>query len=411
MAKQLIRSENGFTLVTGMLIIALLLTLGTSIMSFVNHCISGSARDLNRIKAFYLAEAGIERAKLELKYKKPNNILLGADGNSGTRDDGILSFGSSVSFGNGIYSVKVTDNNDGDDNLYSDSDGKVVVRSKGIIGDTERIIEILLSIPINYIDTAFLAGDKLKVNNVYATVAGSKGNIHSNSDLAIVAGTIHQNATASGNYYQTGGTVIGESGGGKPVKSIPVINPQAYKFLADYEMRNDGTVYDKNGNYLASNSFGGWEWYGTEWSICDTSDASGYQDGTFYFDSDVSLLGGRGTYANPWNITMIAKGNINSSGNSYMKPKNPDFLVISGGDIILNGTSEMVYTGLVLAHEQVKIMGSCTLNGAIIAEGAGNNSSLVSYNLIGGGQINYSGELSLNLGGTISFSGWHEVFP
>lgn len=96
------------------------------------------------IRALYIAEAGIARAVDEIKNKGTsfNDILVGSDGLSGTKDDGILSFGVSIKFGGGIYSVKVIDNNDGDKNLFKDSDNRVIIISAGSVNGSVKNIEV-----------------------------------------------------------------------------------------------------------------------------------------------------------------------------------------------------------------------------------------------------------------------------
>lgn len=84
-------------------------------------------------QALALAEAGVARTQDEFKNNAHNldALLVGADGVGDTSDDGILSFGSSVNLGNGNFSVVITDNDDGDSDLYSDVDNTVFINSTG----------------------------------------------------------------------------------------------------------------------------------------------------------------------------------------------------------------------------------------------------------------------------------------
>ena len=113
----------------------MMIFLGNVVVSHVVHERRDTTWDLHWNQAFYLAEAGIASSQTEfMKYPEDlDYILLGDDGISGTDDDGILSFGSEVKLGNGNYRVVVTDNDDGDDDMYTDADGVVVVNSTGNI--------------------------------------------------------------------------------------------------------------------------------------------------------------------------------------------------------------------------------------------------------------------------------------
>jgi hypothetical protein len=91
-------------------------------------------------KTFYIADAGIERAKAELRTttRTLNQILM-----SNTL---ISSFASPVSFGSGTYRIRVTDNDDGDTNLFADTDETVIIRSTGTYENVSRVIEACVRI-------------------------------------------------------------------------------------------------------------------------------------------------------------------------------------------------------------------------------------------------------------------------
>ncbi|MCZ6676885.1 MAG: hypothetical protein O7E52_06510 [Candidatus Poribacteria bacterium] len=95
----------------------------------------GAYRTLHRMQALYLAEAGIMRTWKEFQDGATDltALLVGADGIPDTADDGILSFGTNVSLGDGNYSVVLADNDDGDGNSYVDADDIVLVTSTGSI--------------------------------------------------------------------------------------------------------------------------------------------------------------------------------------------------------------------------------------------------------------------------------------
>lgn len=111
------------------------------------------------VQGFYMAEAGIERAKAQLATGSFDTVL--------STNSGDL-FNGPISLAGGSYQVVVTDNDDGDGNTADDSDNKVIVQSTGLStsGDQTQI-EIMVSrtplpgfpsavaIPDNEIDLTF----------------------------------------------------------------------------------------------------------------------------------------------------------------------------------------------------------------------------------------------------------------
>jgi Tfp pilus assembly protein PilX len=138
-------NEKGFVLPVGLMFLAIIAILGTTAVIITTTDLKIGTNYKLSEQAFYAAEAGIQRAANALKAGTSNGFddeLLGADGNPGTSDDGILSFGSSVSFGDGTYAVQVTDNND-DGDLFSDSDKKVIITSTGTVNNASKTIKAI----------------------------------------------------------------------------------------------------------------------------------------------------------------------------------------------------------------------------------------------------------------------------
>ena len=145
--RKVLDDERGMILVISLLILALLLGAGVGAIVSMQTDLKTSSNLKTATMAFYLAEAGVERAKSEISGSKTfNSALAGADGNkSNTSDNGILSFGSSVSFGGGTYAVSVTDNSDGDSDSWADADNKVYINSTGTYGTSSRTIRVLVT--------------------------------------------------------------------------------------------------------------------------------------------------------------------------------------------------------------------------------------------------------------------------
>ncbi len=130
--RPIVRNESGIALVTALLSMALLTLMGTAALTMTDLEIKISANDKSAKEAFYIAEAGIEHAWAILRTASFDEVLKGLDEDRDTIDDnGILRFGASVPFAQGAYEVRVTDNDDGDEDPWNDSDGSLIVTSTG----------------------------------------------------------------------------------------------------------------------------------------------------------------------------------------------------------------------------------------------------------------------------------------
>jgi len=140
------KDEKGAVLAIALIMLGLFSLLGVSavLTSSVDTKISGNYRA--GIEAFYIAEAGIEHAKSVLKTISLDDALDGVDDDKNTTDDnGILSFGSSVSFNGGTYAVRVTDDDDGDGDAWDDSNNRVIITSTGTSANgSVRKIEVVV---------------------------------------------------------------------------------------------------------------------------------------------------------------------------------------------------------------------------------------------------------------------------
>lgn len=130
------------------LVVVVILAAVAGILAAGLHYASGSRitqvrQEMRFEKAFFVAEAGIERAKAELLDRATNlsGVLKGFDGVTNTADDGVLSFCSTTgtNYGEGRFYVKVRNNNS--ENPFVDTDYIVIIRSTGIVETAARVIE------------------------------------------------------------------------------------------------------------------------------------------------------------------------------------------------------------------------------------------------------------------------------
>jgi hypothetical protein len=149
---RLIGNEKGVVLVVGMLLITVLtmIALAGNNNALIDTTIVSN--NLSAARSFYLAEAGLERGRLECVQRylaggwtSFDSILRGADAMLGTPDDGILALGNNVSFHGGTYAVKVTnDPNDG----VNDTNSVVRITSTGFYGGATTKLQMYLSMTL-----------------------------------------------------------------------------------------------------------------------------------------------------------------------------------------------------------------------------------------------------------------------
>lgn len=370
----LFRNDKGFITLATLITVSILVILGATFTSIVTLEMRNTARQVDRKQAFYIAEAGIARGWNVLKstvngLQSLDGILVGSDGEANTADDGILSFGASEDFSDGSYSVKVIDNEDGDGNDNIDSDDIVIISSTGSIGDIEKTIKVRFVVLTFVLKQAVVAGGDFNISG-NPCIHGSHGGVYTTANLTISGNAdIAKDAAASGNVVVTGNpTIGGDILAGVPPVSIPSINPDFYKPEADYELRNNGDVFDVSNQQTISNpeSFNGWTYDENEWSFSSDEEV----DGTYYVEGNTKISGSPGTSTEPWNVTIICTDSIEISGTPQMQPDVTDLLLVAGGDIKITGNPDQLYEGAILTHEQIHISGNVSLNGGIVVEDA-----------------------------------------
>lgn len=141
-------NEAGVVLIAVMVFAALGGVLATALLYGTGSQIKSTARQIRYEKAFFIAEAGVERTKAELRsgIRTLNEELAGADGLGNTADDGVPAFGSSSNFGGGIFQTRIIDNNDGDTDFFIDADAVVIIRSTGTYENAFRVLEVAVNV-------------------------------------------------------------------------------------------------------------------------------------------------------------------------------------------------------------------------------------------------------------------------
>ncbi len=433
------RDEQGVVLPLSLLMIAILTFVGVGFLSlsFNEHKLTRLQRD--DVQALYLADLGVERVKSELN-KRLDADLTKTDFDFELTDNNGYVYGSNAGYDAfaigayqaGQYRVLVTNNNDGG-GPNDDLDLTVWVTTEGVVTRsghtrTERVSALLGPTPTNFASFTMdcdPANPSTLTLNGNPTIAGSMGSIHSNCDIDVSGdATIAEDLTATDTLTIGGNpTVGGYQGDGVPLMPVPDINPADFKPYADYIMVEDaaaGTakiydsgmnpVYDATGGGVWPGP-GGWQFSGTpgdygKWQYVSDDVPAQLQDKTLYFEKAIGnspgVSGNVEISSNPgtagggeWQVTILAEGHIDVSGNPDLRANDDNFLLVAATDIKLGGNplSTWVAGGIIAAHEQISISGNPELVGFTIAENAANDDNFVEDTFISGEPIlTYDGQ-------------------
>jgi hypothetical protein len=289
----------------------------------------------------------------------------------------------------------------------ADENTRIVVRAIGYAsGNAVATVEAMIA-PLTL--PAIVSNQSLTISG-NPDVRGSQGSVHSNQNLLISGNpTILENATASGTYTLSGtsASIGGQSGGNFPNLPIPPIRAIDHRSKADFILNDDGTMTTVSTNTTASCSpcANAWEFSGGDWRI---SGSTAPTVGTYYVEGTATITGGIGSPGTPAQISIIAEGSVELSGNPHLRPDSPELLLVTDGDLKVAGTvTSVTAEGQILVREQLMLAGNPDLAGQILIEDAANVSSMVTSNTISGNPtVTYNG-----ISGTVGFSvsAWRRV--
>jgi hypothetical protein len=125
--------EKAMVLIGVLTVLSLIALMATVAVTSTFTEINISSNYKNSKQAFYIAEAGLQHAKAILKTIPFNDVLDGTY----SGEPGIL-FKDGREFGNGLYTIEIKDNDDGDGNPVDDSDNIVNIISTGALSNGSR---------------------------------------------------------------------------------------------------------------------------------------------------------------------------------------------------------------------------------------------------------------------------------
>lgn len=344
------KNEEGIVLLMVLFSMSLFVLLGEMALLVSARATNFSGKGRPTSQALYASKSGIEHAKLILKGNRNwDDELVGVDKFQNTEDDGIL---INRSFGQGSYSVKVRDNNDGDNNTYHDLDGTVMVISRGTSGNGLNQVQKEISVEV-------------KLDNVWKHVVASSSNPPYTT-------------------YGTDYTITPAKGEGSPSSfaAIPVPDLVTYRNQAINNTSNSKTIEGEISGSIANVS----ESYITSSVTQSSTDYYKYDDsyqlywkpviiqggltGIIYVDGDVWL-----NNETTINGTLVVRGRVRISGRVIIESKASPAIVAIWDTAILPGptllvdidSDEALINGIIYSNRRVRIEGA-GVYGSVVAD-------------------------------------------
>ncbi len=298
---------------------------------------------------------------------------------------------------------------------WADANSRLLIQATGFADNgTTTTLEVVIT-PTQ--STAIVSdGDLIVQGN--PSVLGTNGSVHANATL-LVGGSadIDGNATASNGYSEVGNPNIGGSVSGAAAH-IAVIDVQATNYwnLADLILKAGGQITDPADTVICDASAdngaceaAGYTWVysgGGGWSA--TSLGPNADDRTFYAETDLTITGNIGNTGNPWNVTLIAEGNIDISGNGKIEADTPGLLFVTDRDLQMTGGKDQVGAeAQILVREQAFLAGNVSLLGQLVIQDAASISNLVTASAMrGNASITNNGTLPAS---SFAVGSWREM--
>jgi hypothetical protein len=412
--KSVLSSRRGVALPTAifaLIAIAVLLG-GVFVFADLN---AKSVRNRERAsRAVHVAEAGVHHTlgllRGSLRMHSFTRILRGSDNAVPTADDSLLiGWGlpgsdqiplAGKTIDGHTYFVSVRDDPaDGDANPATDLNGRVLVncRAQTTEGAAAEVNAVVGAVPMPGVATDGNA-------NYSGTpqILGACGSAHANGNISgggtpVVQLNATATGTAGGNFKLPDGSNAPELGG-QPEVPIPDLAPLDYCGDADYRLRSDGWVVPAATGVpedATSVEKYGWKRSGSSPVKWDLNPALAVP-GTFCVEGNAYMGGAFGTGVAPLQLSVIATGSIDVSGDPFMKADHPDgILFMAGGDMSIQGNPGLGdnFGGLVYAGAQCKTSGNFKLSGQLMCangpQPAGSINHVTTHDMSGNWILNF----------------------
>ena len=341
------KAQRGFVLVTIYLMVPLLVIMTASTVAFVLQDVRSAQRVQAATEAFFLAEAGIDRAIAELKED--------AAWTSG--------FSEELLGSTGTYTVTVEDL--GSSRLRLTTAGSSELLSMPVVRTIEAVVEVSPAGLFNFAlfgdDSVTLTGNAKtdsydsSAGSYNAATAGSEGDVGTNG---IAAGSI----TLTGNAQVKGDAMIGTEG--DPAAGITL--------TGNAVVTGSKGTEDEEKDFPAVTIPGG---VSNSGSLSVSGNTTRTYPGGTYWWSSVSVSG-NGRLQFTGSAVVYVTGNVSISGNGINTSGNlpPNLLIFVSGthSVSVSGNGNF-YGGIYAPNSSVQISGNGAFYGAAMGRTVTNN--------------------------------------
>jgi hypothetical protein len=350
-------NERGSAVVVSLLMVAVLLLLGSAFLSVSLTETMIAANQIAGVRAFHLAEAGLDHARVVLEDADIDELL---------GDDGVLLGNEALGFGN--YTVTVSNNNGnpfplgsvpddsgGDEN---DTDGFIVLTSYGTYRNAERAVQAVV-----HADSGPW-GKWGVLSHTHVSIQGSsvvEGAVHANGNV-ILGG----NASVIGDVTAYG--LISEPYDGQITGTSTTPAPKQKADLLDCPAAFGPPPEGPGVNYDPVRG---------DVTITGSEDTV-FTSGTYFFDDLIKSGTGRMLVAPGEVVEIFVTGAVNITGNGFTGNSGAaDLRIIGCGENPamldaaptweFNATSPSSLVIYAPAHN-VKVLGGGTVSGVVIGK-------------------------------------------
>jgi hypothetical protein len=442
-------SERGIALIVVLLLMAVLSGLATGFAMTGQVEVQMGTNEVYYAGARAAAEAGLNRAIVEIINDSTTNLLAGVDGlvsatptDAVNVDNGSLVFKPTIGAGPYVtssqysYTMEILDDDNpalyesltpaaiaamvasiGENSLtYLDMNNKLILRATGLgpNGTTVRLARVIEVTPsTNPVPNSptpsnpalLVNGDLLLDGNIHLEGCSTSSycqssTVHANGNLEIdgSAALIKGDAVSTGTFTANSNADIrGSKGGGRAAINVPDIQASDYLHLADYKLAVVSGVgqiqmQDGSGNWVvcatSACNDAGWTYSGGTWNLTGNTTSSG----TYYAEGKVDITGSpKGASGSNLAVSIIATGSISIHGKPKFTPENTEKIqFVTDGDLLIGGSLDADadianVEGQIMVREQFEVGGNLNFQGRVVVQNVTSVDSGVTQNRVHGG--------------------------